>query len=96
VRLEREEIPRHLRTKTSTHQIDLSEVFAVAELRGRFPRDAVALGIEPASFDGYMQLSAEVQATVALLVDAVERQLETWGHALVPRSAPVAAGANHA
>lgn len=85
VRLERDEIPRHLRGKLSTHQIDLGEVFAVAELRGRFPEEAVALGIEPASFDGFEELSGVVRARVPALIDAVERQLEAWGHVLVPR-----------
>ena len=84
MRLKREDIPRHLRTKLSTHQIDLSEVFAVAELRGTFPREAVVLGIEPARIDAYMEISAEVMATVPLLIQAVERQLESWGHRLVP------------
>ena len=86
VRVEREEIPRHLRTKLSTHQIDLSEVFAVAELRGTFPREAVVLGIEPARFDAYMEISPEVMATVPFLVHAVEQQLQAWGHELVPRA----------
>jgi hydrogenase maturation protease len=86
VRVEREEIPRHLRTKISTHQIDLSEVFAVAELRGMFPGEAVVLGIEPARIDAYMEISPEVKATVPFLIQAVERQLEAWGHELVPRA----------
>jgi hydrogenase maturation protease len=87
VRVEREDIPRHLRTKISTHQIDLSEVFAVAELRGNFPSDAVVLGIEPVRIDAYMEISPEVMATVPFLIEAVERQLEAWGHELVPRTA---------
>jgi hydrogenase maturation protease len=90
VRVERDEIPKHLRTKISTHQIDLSEVFAVAELRGTFPREAVVLGIEPATVDAYMAISAEVRATVPALIQAVERQLEAWGHELVPRMGALA------
>jgi hydrogenase maturation protease len=89
LRLEREEIPRHLRGKLSTHQIDLGEVFAVAELRGRFPAEAVALGIEPESFDGFDELSATVRARLPELVSAIEEQLKAWGHALEPRAAEV-------
>jgi hydrogenase maturation protease len=89
VRLERDEIPRHLRGKLSTHQIDLGEVFAVAELRGRFPAEAVALGIEPASFDGFEELSGPVRAQVPALLDAVEVQLKSWGHVLEPRRGAV-------
>jgi len=87
VRLERNEIPRHLRTKISPHQIDLSEVFAVAELRGTFPAEAVVLGIEPLQIEAYMEIAPEVLATVPRLLDAVERQLRAWGHELVPRPA---------
>jgi len=93
VRLERDEIPRHLRGKLSTHQIDLGEVFAVAELRGHFPAEAVALGIEPASFDGFEELSDVVRARVPVLVDAIEAQLRAWGHVLVPREASPGRGA---
>jgi hydrogenase maturation protease len=82
-----------LRTKISPHQIDLSEVFAVAELRGSFPREAVVLGIEPAQVDAYLEISPEVIATVPLLIEAVERQLQAWGHELVPRTA-ASAGAS--
>jgi hydrogenase maturation protease len=96
VRLERSEIPRHLRTKISPHQIDLSEVFAVAELRGTFPSEAVVLGIEPAQIEAYMEISPEVIATVPFLLEAVERQLEAWGHALVPRSTSPAETHDHA
>lgn len=90
LRLEREQIPRHLRTKISPHQIDLSEVFAVAELRGKFPAEAVVLGIEPVRIDAYMEISEEVLATVPFLIEAVERQLEAWGHELLPRAGALA------
>ncbi|MDX1393529.1 MAG: HyaD/HybD family hydrogenase maturation endopeptidase [Gemmatimonadota bacterium] len=84
IRLERDEIPLHLRTKLSPHQIDLSEVLALAELRGTFPPEAVALGIEPARVEAYEGLSPPVRKTVPALLEAVERQLEAWGHQLRP------------
>lgn len=87
VRLERDDIPRYLRTKISPHQIDLSEVFAVAELRGSFPRHAVALGIEPERMEAYEPISDAVRDTVPELVAAIEAQLTEWGHALEPASA---------
>jgi hydrogenase maturation protease len=87
VRLERHEIPRHMCTKLSPHQIDLGEVFAVAELRGRFPKEAVAIGIEPEMVQAYVPLSSVVRESVPHLIEAVERQLESWGHELQPREA---------
>lgn len=85
VRLERGEIPRHFRQKLSPHQIDLSEVLALAELRGTFPSEAVALGIEPERVEPYAEISPPVRARIPELLDAIERQLAEWGHTLLAR-----------
>jgi hydrogenase maturation protease len=85
VRLERSEIPRHLRQKLSPHQIDLSEVLALAELRGTLPVELVALGIEPERIEMYEDLSPLVRETVPRLIAAIEEQLAVWGHTLEPR-----------
>ena len=90
VRLERDQLPRHLHHKLSPHQIDLGEVLALLELRGTFPEHAVALGIEPAAVVLGEGLSPLVAATVPSLIDAVSEQLRRWGHRLVPM--PVASG----
>lgn len=87
VRLERNELPRHMATKLSVHQIDLGEVFAVAELRGRFPPEAVAIGIEPEIVQAYVPLSEPVRRSVPALLEAVEEQLRAWGHRLEPAEA---------
>jgi len=87
VRLERHEIPRHMHAKLSPHQIDLGEVFAVAELRGHFPPEAIAIGIEPEIVQAYVPLSEVVRASVPDLIAAVERQLEAWGHELQSKEA---------
>jgi hydrogenase maturation protease len=88
LRLERHEIPRHMATRLSPHQIDLGEVFAVAELRGHFPSEAVAIGIEPEIVASYVPISDAVRATMPALVEAVEQQLRAWGHELEPRRMP--------
>lgn len=82
VRLEDDEIPRHLRQKLSPHQIELGEVLAVAHLRSMFPAEAVAIGIEPARIELHEGLSEEVGATVPELIEAIEEQLVAWGHAI--------------
>ena len=87
VRLERHEIPRHMATRLSPHQIDLGEVFAVAELRGHFPPEAVAIGIEPEIVQAYVPLSGPVRRSVPALLEAVEEQLREWGHELEPAGA---------
>ncbi len=85
VRLEGDEFPRHLHQKLSPHQIDLGEVFALAELRGTFPTEAVALGIEPHRVELHDGLSPVVLASIPTLIEAVRAQLAAWGHALEPR-----------
>jgi len=81
VRLEDEEIPRHLHQKLSPHQIDLGEVLALAQLRGTFPARAVALGIEPDRIELHEGFSDVVERSVPGLVAAVVAQLVAWGHA---------------
>ncbi|GMV08188.1 MAG: peptidase M52 [Gemmatimonadota bacterium] len=86
VRLEKEELPRLLYQKVSPHQIDLREVFAVAELKGRFPARAVALGVQPQVVELRDGLSPPVEAALPVLLDAALRQLRAWGHeVLEPR-----------
>jgi hydrogenase maturation protease len=86
VRLDGDEIPRHLRQKLSPHQIELGEVLAVAELRGNFPSEAIAMGIEPARIELMDGLSPTVEQSVPTLIEAIEAQLRTWGHRPTGRS----------
>jgi hydrogenase maturation protease len=85
IRLEKDEIPRHLHQKFSPHQIDLSEVLALAELRGTLPEEVIALGIEPAEVELHDGLSVSVEASVPKLMEEAIAQLRSWGHELSPR-----------
>jgi hydrogenase maturation protease len=80
VRLEKHELPRLLYQKVSPHQIDLREVFAVAELRGTFPAEAVALGVEPEVVELQEGFSASVERAMPVLLSAAVDQLRAWGH----------------
>jgi hydrogenase maturation protease len=80
VRLEKHEFPRLLYQKVSPHQIDLREVFAVAELRGTFPAEAVALGLEPEVVELRDGFSTPVKRALPRLVAAAVEQLRAWGH----------------
>jgi hydrogenase maturation protease len=79
--LEREALPRGLGVKLSPHQIDLQEVLALAELRGRLPMEAVAMGLEPARVELGCGLSPVLDASLDALLDRVVDQLVRWGHA---------------
>lgn len=90
VRLSKEELPRLLYHKVSPHQIDLREVFALAELRGTFPDQAVALGVEPAMIELREGLSPAVESALPKLLRAAVAQLEAWGHELESKEGAVA------
>jgi len=79
VLLEREDIPRFLGVKLSTHQIDLRETLAVAELRGRLPWHTVAIGAQPLTLDTGVALSEPVAARVESTAELVIARLWRWG-----------------
>lgn len=78
VRLEDEEVPRFFATKLSPHQIELREVLALAELRGRLPR-TVALGVEPERVELSTELSPAVAAALPELLERIVVELRGWG-----------------
>ncbi len=78
--LEGLDLPRFLGGKVSPHQIDLREVFALAELRGRTPEHVLALGLQPARVELGGALTAEVEDRLPALLDAVLARIEAWGH----------------
>ena len=86
--LTRDEMPRYLGHKLSPHQIDLKEVLALAEFRGRLPEVAVALGVEPEEVAMSTTLTPVVQAKVEEVTRRAVQLLGEWGHACRSRSAP--------
>lgn len=82
--LERDALPRGLGIKLSPHQIDLQEVLALAELRGRLPRQSVAIGLEPERVELGCELSPVVAGGLEALLDRVDERLAAWGHAVAP------------
>ncbi|MCJ7618787.1 MAG: hydrogenase maturation protease, partial [Anaerolineae bacterium] len=79
VRLESEEVPAFLGVKISPHQIGLADLLAAARLRGRCPRELVLVGVQPGVIDVGLELSPQVAAKVAALVEAALSQLSQWG-----------------
>lgn len=88
IALSREEIPRYVGLTLSPHQLDLREVLALAELRGRLPTATLALGIQPEKVELSLELSPTVAAGVDALLADVEAQLGRWGHTL-PRGVAI-------
>jgi hydrogenase maturation protease len=85
VTLPREEIPRTFALKLSPHQIDLAEVLAICEVRGRLPERTVAIGLQPELVQWGSPISASVERRIDALVATAVYQLSLWGHDCTPR-----------
>lgn len=83
--LERDRLPIYLTRKLSPHQVDLSDVLAAAEWRGKLPLETVAIGVEPQSVEMRLELSAVVAHAVEEAVGVVIGRLVQWGHRCSPR-----------
>jgi len=79
VRLEGEAIPAALSLKMSMHQVGLQELLALASFQGTLPERVVLWGLEPATLDWGLELSAPVAAQIDALVDAAVGELRAWG-----------------
>lgn len=89
----RDRLPRHLATKVSVHQIDVRDVLALAELRGTLPKEAMAIGLQPAVIEMSADLSDAVRRGLDDLVDDIVRVLAGWGHRCIrTRSAGASIG----
>lgn len=85
--LDRDQIPRFLATKISSHQIDFREVLALAELRGTLPAELVALGVQPDAVEMSAELTPVVRERVPALLERALERLELWGYRVTRRAA---------
>lgn len=82
--LERDRLPMYLSRKLSPHQVDMSDVLAVAALRGTLPRETVAIGVQPESVELRVGLSPVLDRAVESTVSVVIARLAQWGHRCEP------------
>ena len=79
LRIAGNDIPMVFSTKLSPHQMGLQDLLAVAELQGMTFESMVLWGIQPASIDLGVELSAVVQANFGTLAHGVLSELAGWG-----------------
>ena len=79
VRLTGDEIPFALETKVSPHQMGLKDLLTVAALQGHVPLEMVLWGVQPASIELDMALTAAVAETLHVLQEKVLEELAVWG-----------------
>jgi len=65
--------------------VDLRDVLAVAEWRGKLPLETVAIGVQPQSVQMGLELSPAVDRAVEAAVGVVIERLLQWGHRCEPR-----------
>ena len=85
--LERDQLPRYLRTKVSPHQVDLADVLALAELRGNLSPHTVAIGLQPERVEMIAELSPGIERQLDRVVATALSRLADWGYR--PSPAPI-------
>ena len=78
-RVENDDILARLNTKMSVHHLGLSDLLSVMKLVDRQPDEIVLLGVQPASLELEVELSATVAAAMPKVLDYAIEQLESWG-----------------
>jgi len=85
------DLPRRLDTALSPHQVGLRDVLALADLRGAYPSELAAVGVQPDRVVFGEPLSPVVARAVEGVIAAAVRQLAAWGHVARERQDPVCA-----
>jgi hydrogenase maturation protease len=86
--LQRGDLPRYVAQKLSPHQVDLRDVLALAELRGRLPAFAAALGVQPERIALGTELSPVAADTLESAAEAVQSVLWAWGITVPTQGVP--------
>ncbi len=82
--LQDDEVPAFFRSRLSPHQVGLSDVFATMLLTGRAPRRIVIVGVQPVEVSTGMGLTAEIEAVMPQVLDAVRSALAEGGFPVQP------------
>jgi hydrogenase maturation protease len=79
-----EEIPAYCGAKMSVHQLGFQEVLFAARIRDRLPAHMVLFGIQPASLEFGIGLSAEVEGELEIMLNRIKNQIKEWRQAYEP------------
>lgn len=82
IRLNGDEVPAFLSLKVSPHQMGIPDMLAAARLKGCFPKNIVLWGVQPASLEVGLELSATVAPLVDVVVEHLVEELRAWGHTI--------------
>ena len=79
IELERDQIPLYTGIKLSDHQVTFQEVLGLANFRGLLPEHLHMIGIQPVDISTGVELSAEVQKILPLVLEKSKTILIKWG-----------------
>lgn len=79
-----DDIPAFLGIRTSPHEVGLTDLLAVAHLRGVVPAEVVVLGMQPDSIELGSELSPAVEEQLPAFVDAITAELRRWDVEISP------------
>jgi hydrogenase maturation protease len=68
----------HLPAGRSVHLMGLSDLLVAIQLLGNPPREMILLGVEPATTAWGLEMSAEVTASLPLLMGIAKKQILAW------------------
>lgn len=86
VRIANEDIPVFFQTKISNHQLGLSELLALLQLKAEAPEHVAIIGMVPHSLENKLGLSAEAEAGLDTMVSGLVSELASLGIELQLRS----------
>lgn len=89
VRIANDDIPVFFQTKISNHQLGLSDLLALLQLKDESPEHVAIIGMVPHSLENKLGLSAEAEAGLDKMVVGLVDELTALGVEMHKRSEPL-------
>ncbi len=88
VRIADEQVPAFFQTKLSNHQLGLSDLLALAKLKGEMPAHVAIVGMVPHSLENRLGLTEAASAGIDAMVGMLVLELRGLGIELAQRERP--------
>ena len=85
VKMDDQDVPVYFGLRVTPHQLGLSDVLASLKLNEEQPDQVTVLGLVPVSLEMSLELSADINARLGHLIEAVADELRDLGYPLRPR-----------
>jgi len=89
VRIANDEIPAFFQTKLSNHQLGLSDLLALLQLKSEVPENVIIIGMVPYQLENKLGLTVESSAGLDEMVSDLVNELANFGIQLELRDKPI-------